>query len=363
MTTWNQTRATALLGTEWPIVQGPFGGGYSTVALAAAVSSAGGLGSFGAVGLSPAAIASTVDELRRATTRPFAINLWVPQSGEGVVTPEEFERAVARLRPFYQQLGVVEPPLPERMTERFEEQAAAVLEARPPVWSFIMGVPPAAMLEEARRRGIVTIGTAITVDEAVRLDESGVDLIVASGAEAGGHRGAFLRPAAESIVGTFALIPQVVDAVKAPVIAAGGIADGRGVVAALALGASAVQVGSAFLVAPESAAPRAHKELLGTPAARDTLLTRVYSGRLARGIRNGLARALESAELEVPPYPVQSYLTQPLRRAAAEAGDKEHLALWAGQSAAMVRAHPAADVLRLLVAEVGEVLGRWYKEK
>jgi nitronate monooxygenase len=360
---WNRTPFAARLGLEWPIVQGPFGGGYSSVALAAAVSNGGGLGSFGAVALSPAQITDTVAALRAATPRPFAVNLWVPLPGEdAAISAEDFARAAARLAPYYARLGLEPPPFPVRV-ERFGDQVAALLEARPPVMSFIMGVPPRAVLDEARRQGIVTIGTATTVEEAVLLDEAGVELIVASGSDAGGHRGAFARPAAESIVGTFSLVPQVVDAVRAPVIAAGGIADGRGVVAALALGAAGVQVGTAFLVSPESAAPAVHKALLGTPAARDTLLTRVFSGRLARGIRNELARRLAPDEDHVPPYPVQSYLTAPLRSAAAAAEDRDHLALWAGQAAALARAQPAAEILARLVAEVDALLARsgWYK--
>ena len=194
---WNRTRLTSLLGLDWPIIQGPFGGGYSTVALAAAVSNAGGLGSFGAVALSPAQIGETVAALRAATSRPFALNLWVPLPGETTaIASAEFARAAARLAPYYARLGVTAPELPVR-AERFEDQVVALLDARPPVWSFVMGVPPADLLEDARRRGIVTIGTATTVEEARLLDEAGVDLIVASGADAGGHRGAFARPAAE----------------------------------------------------------------------------------------------------------------------------------------------------------------------
>jgi nitronate monooxygenase len=353
---WNRTRLTSLLGIEQPIIQGPFGGGYSTVALAAAVSNAGGLGSFGAVALSPAQIVDTVAALRAATARPFAMNLWVPLPGEHAgVAPAEHERAVARLLPHYRQLGVT-PPEPPLRVERFEDQAAALLDARPPVWSVIMGVPPAALLDEAHRRGIVVIGTATTVDEAVLLEEAGVDVVVASGSDAGGHRGAFARPVGESIVGTFSLVPQVVSAVRAPVVAAGGIADGRGVIAALALGAAGVQVGTAFLAAAESAVPEAHRGLLGTPAARVTVLTRVFSGRLARGIVNGLWRALSPWEDEIPAYPVQNALTQPLRRAAAAAGDVDHLALWAGQAAALARVQPAAEVLARLCREADEAL-------
>ncbi|MEU8662829.1 NAD(P)H-dependent flavin oxidoreductase, partial [Actinoplanes philippinensis] len=206
-------RLTSLLGIEHPIVQGPFGGGMSSVPLAAAVSAAGGLGSFGANHLTPDGITALVGELRSAVPAglPFNVNLWVPHPGEQELrpSPADFDR----LRPLYERLGL---PVPEGYTPPplFDDQIDALLAAEPPVISFVMGVPPARVVDEARRRGIVTLGTATTVDEAVALDQGGVDVVIASGSDAGGHRGAFLRPLAESLVGTFSLIPQVADAVR-----------------------------------------------------------------------------------------------------------------------------------------------------
>ena len=355
---WTRTRLTELLGLEFPLVLGPFGGGYSTVALTAEVSNAGGLGSFGAVGLTPEELHHTVRQLAERTTRPFALNLWVPLPGqeEAPLPDDAYARALGRLRPYYQELGVPEPARPAAFAQRFEDQAQALLEARPPVFSVIMGVPDAALLREARARGIRTLGTATTVEEAVALEAAGVDAIVASGSEAGGHRGAFLRPAEASLVGTLALVPQVVSAVGVPVIAAGGISDGRGIAAALALGAEGVQLGTAFLPTPESGAPEVHKRLLGQPEARDTRLTRVFSGRLARGLENDWMRALSEHPEDVLPYPAQNALTQPLRKAAAAAGRADRLALWAGQSAALARRLGAAELLCTLVEETDDVL-------
>jgi nitronate monooxygenase len=357
---WTRTRITSLLGIEYPIIQGPFGGGYSTVALAAAVSGAGGLGSFGAVNLTPEQIGETTRQIAGRTDRPFAMNIWVPIRGQDdhPVTDAERARSAARLAPYYSELAAGSPPQtpPPDPHRAFAAQAEAVLAARPPVWSFVMGIPDGALLREARRRNIHTIGTASTVEEAVALADAGVDAVVASGSDAGGHRGAFLRPVESSLVGTLSLVPQVASAVGVPVIAAGGMADGRGIAAALALGAEALQIGTAFLVSVESGAPDVHKALLGRADVRATRLTRAFSGRVARGIENDLMLALEQHPEDILPYPAQSALTAPLRRAAAAAGRADRLALWAGQSAALARPRAAADLVRLLVEETDEVL-------
>jgi nitronate monooxygenase len=205
-------------------------------------------------------------------------------------------------------------------------------------------------VDEANRRGIVLVGTATTVAEAVALEAGGVDAVVASGMESGGHRVSFLKPAADSLVGTFALVPQVVDAVSIPVIAAGGIADRRGYAAALALGADAVQVGTAFLATRESAAVPAYRALLHSPAARETVLTRALSGRLARGIPNRFIAELAAAEAGIAPFPVQNWLTGRFRPQAAAQGNTELMSLWAGQSASLIRHESAADVLAELLA-------------
>ena len=227
------------LGVEVPILQGPFGGGSSTPELVAAVSNAGGLGGFGAVGLAPDDILRTIQEPRARTAKPFAINLWVPIAGEDdrEIPDAVIARAIARLRPHLRELGVPEPPRPDRFVPAFDAQVDTLLDARPPVFSFVMGIPDPGILRDARTRGIVTVGTATTVDEAVAIADAGVDLVVASGSDAGGRRQSFLRPADVSLTGTMSLVPQIASAVGIPVVAAGGIADGRGIAAALALGA------------------------------------------------------------------------------------------------------------------------------
>ncbi|MFD3721873.1 NAD(P)H-dependent flavin oxidoreductase [Streptomyces sp. NPDC058674] len=349
-----------LLGIELPFIQGPFGGGLSSVELAVAVSEGGGLGSYGAHILLPEEIGDLVARLKTGTDRPFAVNLWVPLDGESELQPSDMDLAshVARLRPYYEELGVPAPTAADVAAwPDFHAQVDALLAAAPPVISLVMGLPPRRLVEEARRLGIALIGTATTVDEAIALEISGVDAIVASGSDAGGHRGAFLRPVRESLVGTFSLVPQVVDAVAVPVVAAGGIADGRGVSAALALGADAVQIGTGFLACQESGASVVHKETLGTPGARTTVLTRLFSGRTARGIPNRFVRDMAPHEDHVPPYPVQNALMQPIRRAAAAQGRSEYVSLWAGQAAALAQESPTAgSYLADLVNEADRLL-------
>jgi nitronate monooxygenase len=237
-TQWNMTRVAARLGIEYPIIQGPLGG-LSTQRLTATVSNFGGLGSFGAFGLNPLAIKDVIAEIRGLTSKPFAINLWVSteDQGAGSCGSQEFARSLTPLAEHIQKLGGTVPTYKPYDSIKFEEQVRVLLDAKVPAFSFIYGVPPKEILGECHAQGIVTIGTATTPDEAIVLEQEGVDVIVASGFEAGGHRGSFLLPAEESLTGTFSLVPQVADSVSIPVIAAGGIADARGMVAAFALGA------------------------------------------------------------------------------------------------------------------------------
>jgi nitronate monooxygenase len=357
------TALTNLLGIEHPIVQGPFGGGLSTAALTVAVSNAGGLGSFGAHNLQPDQITALVKELKQATDRPFAVNLWVPQPAEKEVPRhgDALAEHIARLRPHYDALGVPppDPSVPFSYPD-FDAQVDAALDAAPPVLSFVMGVPPERVVTAARQRGTRTIGTATTAEEAVALEAAGLDAVVASGSDAGGHRGAFLRPVEDSLVGTFSLVPQVADAVSVPVIAAGGIADGRGIVAALALGAAGVQIGTGFLATRESNASAPHRAALRSPDARVTVLTRLFSGRLARAIKNGFIRDMAHAERDVPGYPLQNSLMLPIRRAAAERGQGDRLNLWSGQAAPLLSTHErgAADYLAELVRQSREADAR-----
>lgn len=336
-----------ILGVRHPILLGAFGG-LSSISLTAAVSAAGGLGAYGLYGYDGERIRSTAAALREATDRPFALNIWLPMGDEVEPGPQHTVFAQA-LEPFYEAVGVDVPARPERYLPSLDEQLGAIWDAAPAVLSVVFGVPSAEIVEEAHRRGIRVVGTATTVEEAVALDAAGVDAIIASGSEAAGHRVSFLRPAADSLVGTFALVPQVADAVSVPVIAAGGIADRRGVAAAFALGAQGVQVGTAFLRTTQSAATDAHRAAINQTAAGESVLTRAMSGRLARGARNRAVRAIEASGT-IAPFPMQNWLTGKFRAAAGEQNLGELQSLWLGQAAPLARLDDATAVFDELVA-------------
>ncbi len=355
---WTQTRFSRLVGVRYPIVQGPFGGGISSVALASAVTNAGGLGSFGVHHLDGDGIRATADAIRARTDGPFNLNLWIllPGERESRLARAAYDAAVELLRDDYVAVAADPPPFVATVLPDFDEQIAAILEARPAVFSFVFGIPEAAVMSALRDRGILTAGTATNVDEAVALDEAGVHVIVASGAEAGGHRVVF-QGRVDEAPSVSALVPQVVDAVRAPVIVAGGIADGRGIAAALAYGAEGVQVGTSFLTTDESIAPAAHKAaLLDITRNRRTVLTRSFSGRHARGQVNDFVERHRDHEDQFLPYPFHNWLTRPLRAAAADHDDAERLSLWSGQNAPLATSGPAGEVVTRLVAQTNAVL-------
>src|SRR5713226_441562 len=356
---WNENRLTAKLGINYPVIQGPLGG-LSSQKLTAAVSNFGALGSFGALNLSPDAIKDVIAEIRSLTSKPFAMNLWVSQEDEGARRSDEsaFNRSLAPIVQHLTELGAPLPTYkPYSLPTRFEDQARVLLDTNVPVFSFIYGIPPQEVLEECRAKHIVTIGTATTPDEGAALQEAGVDAIVASGFEAGGHRGSFLRAAENSLTGTLALVPQIVDNVDVPVIAAGGIGDVRGVVAALALGAEGVQMGTVFLACEDSGASLLHRQALRGKKAGHTALTKGFTGRLARAIHNRLLEELNAEGTAILPYPLQRRLVRNLAIPAEAAGRSDLVPLWAGQSAHLSTCTDVSAFLTSLVEEVSEIAG------
>jgi nitronate monooxygenase len=353
---WMSTPLTKLLGIGVPIIQGPLGG-FSTEHLAAAVSNLGGLGSYGAHSLAPDAIAGVVATIRSLTAKPFAINLWVSMedSGAHASGEREFQQALATLEPLLDEIGAPHPTYQPYTAVSFEAQARAVLDAGPPVFSFIYGIPAHEILDECRTRKIVTIGTATTLDEAIAIGRAGADIVVASGFEAGGHRGSFLRSADESLTGTFTLVPQVARAVKIPVVAAGGIADARGIVAAIDLGADGVQIGTAFLATEESGASALHRSALLSGSVR-TALTKGFTGRLARGIQNRLMDAVNAPGAAILPYPLQRQLVRNLVVPAAKAERADLLQLWSGQNANLLKHANVNALMRDLIDGVSAIL-------
>ena len=355
---WNENRLTAKLGIAYPVIQGPLGG-LSSQKLTAAVSNIGGLGSFGAHSLTPEAIKEVIGQIRSLTSKPFAMNLWVSMEDEGARTSDEnaFNRSLAPLAVHIAALGAPRPEYKPYSWIRFEDQARVLLDEKVPVFSFIYGIPPQEILEECRAKHMVTIGTATTPEEGAALQAAGVDIIVASGFEAGGHRGSFLRRAEDSLTGTLALVPQIADVVDVPVIAAGGIADARGVIAALALGAEAVQMGTVFLACEESGASLLHRQALRGKKAGNTALTKGFTGRLARGIHNRLLEELNREGTAILPYPLQRSLVRSLAIPAEAAGRSDLLPLWAGQSANLSSCTDALAFLTSLVEEISEIAG------
>ncbi len=342
-----------MFGIDHPIIQGPFGGGLSSVDLVVAVSESGGLGSFGAHHLDAAGMRDVAAKIRARTNRPFALNLWIPHKGsdDPPLTDTQWSAACELLRPYFDELGVAMPVRPGRFMPRFDEQVETLLALKPPVFSFVFGVPEASILDRCRGAGILTVGTATTAAEAKLLADAGVDAVVATGFEAGGHRVSFLDRPENCLTGTLALVPQVVDAVKVPVIAAGGIVDGRGIAAVRKLGASGAQIGTAFLACEESGAHELHRASLFSADARRTTLTRAFSGRLARSVHNDFIDAMSGHDARLAPYPVQNWLTAQFRKAALAAGRADLISLWSGQGAPLLKHRRARELFASLVSQ------------
>jgi nitronate monooxygenase len=323
-------------------------GGASTVELAAAVSEAGGLGSLAGGYLPPPLLRQEIRRLRAATSRSVAVNLFVPT--EPSVDALELDGILRVLEPYRTDLGLAPRPDIAAWSQDFGEQLDVVIEERVPVFSFTFGALAPSDMDRVGRSGAITIGTATTVAEARALEDLGVDLVCAQGSEAGGHHGSWLADAEDSLIGTFALVQLIRDAVGLPLVAAGGIMGGRAVAAALCLGAGAAQMGTAFLLCDEAGTAAPHRRAVVEASETDVVTTSAVTGRLARGVRNRLMTELR--EVAVPPYPVMNALTSDLRRAASASGDEQLMSLWCGQAGRLARPIPAAHVVEDVRAEL-----------
>lgn len=338
---WRDRRILDLLGIEHPIVQAPMAGAQGP-AMAIAVSNAGGLGSLPCAMLSPEQLRRELQTIRQQTDRPFNLNFFchTPPPEDPVAEA----RWIARLKPYRDELGIAEPTVKGSRSPFDETGCALVEEFRPAVVSFHFGLPSDDLLARVKQTGARILSSATNVAEARWLEARGVDAIIAQGFEAGGHRGVFLDPAIVTQVGTFALIPQIVDAVGVPVIAAGGIGDARGIAAALALGAAAVQIGTAYLLCPEATISPLYKGVLKSAEGHHTAVTNVFTGRPARGIVNRAIRELGPISIDAPAFPNAANAMMPLRAKAEAQGSTDFTALWSGQAPQFASEQPAADV-------------------
>jgi nitronate monooxygenase len=337
------------LGIEHPILLAPMAGSGGTPELAAAVANAGGLGAWGGAYSSPEEIVAAIRRIRQLTRYPFGINLFAGgYHHDGSVDPQPMLAIMAEA---HARLGLPPPVLPQVPNNPFDEQLEAVLQERPPVFSFTFGLPSPAQVAALKKRGIAVVGTATTVPEAHQLAQAGVDAIAAQGAEAGAHRGTFAAPFDDAMIPLATLVREICAGVRLPVIASGGIMDGRDVAAAMALGAAAVQLGTAFLPCPESGAPEAYKRALLNAQRDTTVITRAFSGRPARGLANAFIAMMAGKEQSILPFRQQNDLTRPMRNAAGRQGVADFISLWAGQGVARSRVLPAGDLVKTLIEE------------
>jgi nitronate monooxygenase len=353
--TWFKTPLTEKLHTQFPIIQAPMAGGVTTAELVAAVSNAGGLGSLAAGCLDPQEIRAAIVGIRDLTDKPFAVNLFAPQSWQEDTA--QIQHAMDWLAPYREELGLPSTPPSAPYQPNYSEQLAVVLDEGVNILSFTFGLPAPEEIETLKEWGVLIVATATHLLEGILLEESGVDIIIAQGAEAGGLRSTFLGPAEQGLVGTMALVPLLAKHVKIPIIAAGGIMDGRGIAAALVLGSAGVQLGTAFLACPESGAHPLYKALLAQSTEINTGLSRAFSGRLARGLKNRFTDELQPHEADWPGYPIQSALTQDILQAAARQNRTEFMALWAGQGCPLCTAKPAGELVADWAAQAKQALG------
>lgn len=350
---WPNTRLVRLLGNSHPIIQAPMAGS-TTAELAAAVSSAGGIGSMGYAGTSIEQIKEDVTNIRKLTDHPFNLNFFAHDPPK--VKPDVIEATRDRLKPFYSEVGLAEIPtdVSEPLLTFTEERLELLLELKPPIVSFHFGLPGSEAVIALKKAGCKIFCSATTVAEAITLEQSGVDVVIAQGWEAGGHRGSFDVYHEDHGVGTLALVPQIVDAVTIPVVAAGGIADGRGIAAAFMLGASGVQMGTAFLSCPEANVSEEHREAIRNATADDTRLTKAFSGRPARARNNRYIESMAIGRDPLPDFPTMYALSEPLRVSSNE--DLDYRFLLYGQAAALNREMPAAELIQTLAKEAQGLL-------
>ncbi|MFC4025488.1 NAD(P)H-dependent flavin oxidoreductase [Oceanobacillus longus] len=351
-------KITELLHIQYPIIQAPMAGGVTTTKLVAEVSNSGGLGSIGAGYMTPIQMREQIREIKQLTSNFFGINLFVPKEFD--VTQDRIKSANQILQPIREQLGLhykdnLEIPEFNNVLETFNEQIKTLIEEKVPVCSFTFGIPSSEVMSELKQHNIILMGTATTVREAIENEKAGMDIVVVQGSEAGGHRGSFISDDQESLIGLMSLIPQVVDNVSIPVVAAGGIMDGRGLMASICLGAKGVQMGTAFLTCTESGANEIHKEEILHAHEDQTVLTRSFSGKWARGINNKFISETQQSESTLPDFPVQNTLTKGIRKTSSSQENRDFMSLWSGQSPRLAEKQTVNLLIKKIITEAKNI--------
>lgn len=348
-----KNKLSELLKVNYPIIQAPMAGGPTSPELVSAVSNAGGLGMVGAGYMSPEQLQIQIKTIRKLTDKPFGVNLFVPSTYSTNV--DNLERAMALLQPIKDQYNITNQltlPTFEQDCKTFLEHINIIIEEKVPICSFTFGVPTQEVIKKLKESSVILIGTATTVQEAIINEQVGMDAVVVQGVEAGGHRGTFHHEDKRGLVGLMSLIPQTADSIRIPLIAAGGIMDGRGICAANILGALGVQMGTAFLVCEESGAHPLHKEAILLATEEQAVLTKAFSGKMARGINNSFIEILNPYEDELPDYPIQNELTKTIRKASSSMGKKDCMSLWSGQSPRLAKRITVKELMERLKLEM-----------
>lgn len=353
---------TELLKIEYPIIQAPMAGGVTTSKLVAEVSKAGGLGMIGAGYLNPHQAREQIRIIKQLTVNPFGINLFVPEEFD--VLEGDVSSANQALQPIRHQLKLppkeqFDFPAIENVHQAFADHVQVVIEEKVPICSFTFGIPSKDVIADLKRHDIFLIGTATTVEEAIENERAGMDAIAVQGSEAGGHRGSFMDGNQEKLIGLMSLIPQVVDEVSIPVIAAGGIMDGRGLMASICLGAHGVQMGTAFLTCLESGAHETHKTAILNAHEDQTVMTRAFSGKWARGIENRFIADMKRHERFLPDFPVQNVLTQDIRKGSAGLKTPEFMSLWSGQSPRLAKEQTAKELIQTVMEDIKRISSKF----
>jgi len=350
-----KTDLVSRLALRGPLIQAPMAGGATTPELVAAISKAGALGSLGGAYLTAADLDKAIRRIKGLTQRPFAVNLFAPPRVPDM-SAAQIRTALDATRSYREELGIPDPEIHPPYIPDFEEQFSVILKERPSVFSFTFGPVDRELIRQCRKLGVLTFGTVTTLEEGLALQETGVDAVVAQGAEAGAQRGTFSPDQEDRLLGLTALIPALVGNLSIPVIAAGGIMNGQGIAAALALGAEAAQLGTAFLACEESGISTPYRKALLDPNRKATRLTRAFTGRLARGLENRFISDMASKENSILPFPAQNSLTQDIRKKATEMELPDYLSLWAGQGVGLIRSMKAETLVETLFEETSKAM-------